>query len=114
MQSNSISSAWASKKIKEKWRVYYTALEKQYQNYIKDDDFLTIPEALEDTTTKTISLLTTYVRAWMEETLKSLQISPRIKAKRLNAMWDIMLANEYEKQLASSVLTAKAACLQTE
>lgn len=50
----------------------------------------------------------------MEETLKSLQISPRIKAKWLNATWDIMLANECEKELASSVLTTKAARLQTE
>lgn len=79
---------------------------------------------LDAANTRIISLLTTNVKAQkfirvsretMEEALKSLNIVPKVKARRSNAMWDILQATEQEaKQLARSILKSKAVRLQTE
>lgn len=50
----------------------------------------------------------------MEEALKALNVVPRILARRSNALWDILLANEKEaKKLARSILTTKTVRMQT-
>lgn len=51
----------------------------------------------------------------MEEALKTLNISPKILARRTNALWDILLQTEEQaKRLAGCVLNTKALRLQTE
>lgn len=51
----------------------------------------------------------------MQEALKTLNVSPRVLARRSNALWDILLANEEEaKKLAGSILTTKTVRMQTE
>lgn len=50
----------------------------------------------------------------MEEALKTVNLAPRVLARRSNAMWDILLANEEAKKLAGTILMTKAVRLQTE
>lgn len=47
-----------------------------------------------------------------KDTMKSLQIAPKVLAKRSNVMWDIVL--EEAKKLAGCVLITKAGRLQME
>lgn len=50
----------------------------------------------------------------MEEAIKSLQIGPKVLAKRSYAMWDIRLVTEVEANwLVGNILTTKAVRLQT-
>lgn len=54
-------------------------------------------------------------RETMAERLKSLQILPKVLARRTNPMWDILLACEEDgKKLSGSVLTTKSSQLKTE
>lgn len=51
----------------------------------------------------------------MEEVLKHLKIAPKVLAKRLYAMWEILLATKEEaRQLTGIILMAKTVHLQTE
>lgn len=51
----------------------------------------------------------------MEKALKTLHISPKVLARRTNALWDILLPTEQQaKELAGNVLNAKNLRLQTE
>lgn len=73
---------------------YYSPKHSKYEHYVNGNEFLTIPKALDDVATRTISLLTTdkKTRKLMDETLKSLKIEPKMLTKWSNAMWDILLA----------------------
>lgn len=96
----------------------YVALQEMYAPYSKGNEFLTIPETLDTVTTWIISPLTTnaairrliaVVSDTIGEALKSQQIQPKVLARRFNALWDILVANEKEtKKLANSVLTMKS------
>lgn len=51
----------------------------------------------------------------MEEALKALNITPKVLARRTNALWDILLPTKQQaKELAGSVLNTKNLHLQTE
>lgn len=96
----------------------------EYKDCINGKELLTIPEALNTVTSRTISLLPTdiktrkligVIRVVMEEALKIIKKAPKILAKRSNAMWDVLLATEEEaKGLAGNVLTTKALHLKTK
>lgn len=71
---------------------YYKALKDKYDDYIKGNELLTIPEAIDAVKSRMISLLTTNMgtqrvigvsRERMEEALKSLQIGPNMKDKHI-------------------------------
>lgn len=81
--------AWAENRPKKKDMAYYTKL--------------TIQQMLDGINTRTISLLAIDVksrkliavsRETMEEALKNLNIGPKVLARRLNAMSDILLATD--------------------
>lgn len=81
------------------------ALQERYASCTNGNELLTIPEALEAVTIRTISLLTTDVtthcllgvsRDTMEAPLKGLQIQIKMLAKRSKAIWDVLLASEVE------------------
>lgn len=95
-------TAW---KEKRKSVVYYAKLKDKYEKFINGNEFFTIPKALNAVNIHTISLLTANVksqkligvsRETMEEVLKSFSIAPKVLARRLNAMWDILLASKQE------------------
>lgn len=83
-----------------------------------------IPEALDAVNSRIITLLTSNVkslkligvsRETVEETLKKLNIAPKVLARRTNAIWEILLATEREvKQLTGSLLVIGSLRLQTE
>lgn len=51
----------------------------------------------------------------MEESLKALNITPCILARRSRALWDLLMKSEQEvKDLGGSVLTSKTLRLQIE
>lgn len=94
---------------------YYNDLRIKYDKYVNGNELLTIKEAIDAVKTITISLGTTDVgtqkligvsRETMQESLKSLQIGPKILARRFNALWVILQATEeYARRLAGSTLT---------
>lgn len=96
----------------------WPVLQEKHALKTKVNEFLTIFEALEAVTTKTIFLLTIDVttrqlfgdsRDIIEETLKSLHIQPEVLARSFIAMWDILLAFEEEaKKLAGGEVTTKS------
>lgn len=103
---------------------YYTGLKTTYEEFIKGNKFLTIPEALNTVNTRTTSLLTTDVNSWkligvsretMDEALRTVNVAPRVLARRSNAMWGILLlaSEEEAKKQAGNILVTKAARLQT-
>lgn len=104
-------TAWAMNRLKKDVG-YYTQQQEKFYQYLNVNKFFTVLE-MSDAVTRTISLLTMDVktqkiigvnRETTEEALRSLKIGP----KKLNAMWDILLATEEEvKQLAGRILTAK-------
>lgn len=104
--------------------MYYEEQRVKYEKYIKGNEFVTIPEALYAINTRTISLLTTDIksrkligvsREAMEEAAKSLRIAPKILARRINALWDLLLATEQEaKALTGNILTTATLRLQTD
>lgn len=77
----------------------YITLREKYAPYTKSNKFLAIPEALDAVTTQTISLTMNVVtrcligvgRETMKEALQSLQICPKILARRSDALWNILL-----------------------
>lgn len=83
-----------------------------------------IPEDLHAVKARIICLLTSDIKSWkligvsretLEEALKSLNIAPKVLARRSNTMWNILLATEQEaKQLAGSVLLTAVIQLQME
>lgn len=70
------------KKAQKKDAAYYAGLKSKYEELIKGNEFLTIPEALNTVNTRTIFLLTTDVKSLKligvsrEEALKTLIIAP--------------------------------------
>lgn len=58
---------------------------------------------------KTLKLISVR-RKTLEEALKSLNVGPKILAKRSNALWNILLALKEEvKQLVGSIVSTKSA-----
>lgn len=124
-ESGEIRETISQKKKKTiKDAAYYAGLKTKYEEYVMGTDFITIPEALNAVMTRKISLLTSEVksrkligvsREMMEEALKTLNVAPRMLARRSNALWDILLADEEEaKKLAGSILMTKNVRMQTE
>lgn len=83
--------AWSDSGPKKKYAAYYEEQRAKYEQYPQENEFLTIPEALKAVNAKIISLVTSDVktrrligvsRDTMEETLKSLKITPRILARK--------------------------------
>lgn len=70
--------------------------------YIKGNELLTIPEALNDVTSRIIALSTTDKKTRksniMVEALKSLIIAPKILAKWSNSMRNVLLATMKMKE----------------
>lgn len=95
-----------------------TPNKEKYEEFIKGNEFITTPEALDAVNTRTISLLTHDVksrksigvsRETMKEALKSLSIGLKVLARRSNAMGNILLATEQEPRgLTGSILTSKS------
>lgn len=81
-------SEWSARRPTKRSPEDYVALREKYAPYTKGNEFLTIPEALDSVTTRTISLTTDMVTRrligvgteTMDETLKSLQIRSKILA----------------------------------
>lgn len=125
MQNTSLSkkSAWGDGSL-QKDAKYYESLKEKYESYIKGNEFLTIPEAVDAVKTRTIFLLAIDVRTQrligvsketLEEALKSFKIGPKILARMSNALWDILLATvEEAKKLAGSTLATNSVRLQTD
>lgn len=76
-------TAWKEKRPK-KDAVYYANLRTKYEEFIKGNEFLTIPEVLNAVNTQTISLLTTNMnsrkligvsRETTEEVLKTVNVA---------------------------------------
>lgn len=121
---SSAKSVWAEDRPRGKNAEYYEELRVQLKDTFKENEFLTIEEAFMAVKKKTVSLLTSDIksrkligvsRETMEEVLKVLQISPKVLARRSNAMWDILLPTEQDaKQIAGNILTTKNLRLQTE
>lgn len=103
---------------------YYSTQRTKSEKYIKGNEFHTILEGLDTVNTRTICLLTIDMmsckfigvsRETREEAIKSLNIGPKVLARRSNTMWEILLANKQEaNQLAGSILMSKVVWLQTE
>lgn len=94
-------SVCASNRPKKKTPEGYVAFQEKYGPFTNDNEFLTIPEALEAVSTRTLSLLINDIvtrrligvcKDTMKEALKSLQILMKVIARRSDAMWDILLA----------------------
>lgn len=94
------------------------ALQKQYASYTNANELLTIPEALEAVTIRTVSLLTTDVTAhsllgvsseMMEAEIRGLHIQMKMFSKHSKVIWDVLLASEVEANiLGGSFLFAKS------
>lgn len=116
-------SAWNKNRLKKDVG-YYDRMKEEYCEYIKRNELLTIWEALNVVSTRTISFLMVDVktrkligvsRKAIEEALKYLKIAPKILTKWSNAMWDILLALEEEaKNLAGIILMTNSLWLQIE
>lgn len=105
-----VSSGKSAKKKKKKDANFYEEQRKTFEGTFKENEFLTIPEALEAVNTRLIALLTSDVksrkltgvsRETMVEVLKTLKIYPKVLARRTNALWDILLPTEQDGQATS-------------
>lgn len=92
-------------------------IREKIEETFEGNKFLTIPEALEAANTRKVLLQTTDVKSrkliWvsketMEEPLKTLNISPKLLARRTTAMWDVA------RELAGNFLTTKNVRIQTK
>lgn len=110
-------SAWTEVRSK-KDAEYYEELRKKYEEFTKGNEILTIKEAFDTINIKTADIksrnLIGVSRETMEEALKSLNITPKILARRTRALWDLLIATEEEaKKLTGSVLTSKTEYMGT-
>lgn len=106
--------SWCENRLKKKGAAYYVDQRGNFEDSFKGNEFLTLTQSLEDINTRIVSLLTSYVKTRkligvrnenMEETLKTLRISPKVLARRTNALWNILLPTEQQgKELTGSVL----------
>lgn len=78
---------------KKKDAAYYVAQRGKFEEPFKGNEFLTLPEALEAMKTCIVFLLNTKTRKLtgasrenLEEPLKTVNISPKVLAKRTNAV----------------------------
>lgn len=79
-------------------------MREEYQNYIKGNKLLTIPETL-NVIRRTISLLMTNVKT---HKLKRLKNIPKMLTMCSNAMWDILMVTEVKaNQLTRNILMTK-------
>lgn len=108
-------SVWAADRPKNVPGCY--EVQNGYKNVISWNELFTILAVFEAVSHRTISILTTEIKARrkvMEEALKSLRIVPKILARSSNSICDNLLSTSKEpKDLSGSILTTKSMGLQT-
>lgn len=94
-------SVWASNRPKKKTPEEYVALQEKYVPFANGNEFLTIPEALESVSTRTLSLFTNGV---VTRRLIGASRDTMKEARSSNAMWDTLLACEEDDKKLAGVL----------